>query len=186
MALDAPTAADATISSESAYHDLRRLIPSLASELDSLRTSLREHNLWLLRYGHSSAADTATSSTSTDPSEPKLPSYTPSNVPPYTAELGSVRPSTRDDVQQRRDQIIEWLAEGEAVLREYSGRFAQLGEELHMPFEDVLGTWAERDVDNALPSYEEVEEREELMVAGVGEVSPPYVGAAKNMGDKRS
>lgn len=186
MASDAATTttSDATISPESAYHDLRRLIPSLASELDSLRTSLREHNLWLLRYGHSSSADDTPLPTTSDLTEPKLPSYTPSNVPPYSADLTSVRPSTREDVQQRRDQIVEWLHEGESVLREYSGRFEQLGAELHMPFEDVLGTWAESDVDNALPDYEQVEEREELMVAGVGEVPPPYVGGAGKSGDK--
>lgn len=64
------------------------------------------------------------------------------------------------------------------MLREYSARFAQLGEELGMPFDDVLGTWTESSVDNALPDYEPIEEREELMVGGVGEVPPPYQGVA--------
>jgi len=82
-------------------------------------------------------------------------------------------------VIERRDQITEWLREGEDVLREYSARFAQVGRELGMPFDDVLGTWIEGqgDADNALPDYEVVEHREELMVGGVGEVPPPYVGA---------
>lgn len=79
---------------------------------------------------------------------------------------------------ERRDQTAEWLREGEDVLREYSARFAQLGTELQRPFEDVLGTWESSHPDNALPDYERVEEREELMVGGVGEVPPPYVGGA--------
>ena len=50
-----------------------------------------------------------------------------------------------------------------------------------MPFDDVLGTWIEgegmdAEGENALPDYEVVERREELMVGGVGEVPPPYVG----------
>lgn len=70
------------------------------------------------------------------------------------------------------------------MLREYSARFAQVGRELGMPFDDVLGTWIEGDPthgggDNALPDYEVIERREELMVGGVGEVPPPYVGGEK-------
>ncbi len=78
------------------------------------------------------------------------------------------------EVAQRRDQLTEWLKEGEDVLREYSARFAQLATELELPAEDLLGTWHEAAPDNALPDYEMVEEREELMVGGVGEVPPPY------------
>lgn len=44
-----------------------------------------------------------------------------------------------------------------------------------MPYEDVLGTWTESNPDNALPGYNQVEERAELMVGGVGEVPPPYI-----------
>ncbi|KAK6857027.1 hypothetical protein PG995_007214 [Apiospora arundinis] len=173
--------------SRSAYNDLRRLIPSLASELDQLRTALREHNLWLQRYGHMSQ-------TPADPygppppadqpqqppaaADPELPAYSASDVPPYTGGPNSVTAgstSTREEVQQRRDQLTEWLAEGEDVLREYSARFAQLTEELRMPPEDLLGTWNEASPDNALPDYAQVETREELMVGGVGEVPPPYV-----------
>ena len=175
--------------SESAYQDLRHLIPSLASELDSLRTALREHNLWIQRYGHSSSNAPNISSTSAPPApEPaappppstntnpttELPAYSAPDVPPYTSGPSS----TTSEVQERRDQITEWLREGEDVLREYSARFAQLGEELGMPFDDVLGTWTESSVDNALPDYEPIEEREELMVGGVGEVPPPYQGVA--------
>lgn len=67
------------------------------------------------------------------------------------------------------------------MLREYSARFEQVGRELGMPFDDVLGTWIEGqgDADNALPDYVVVEQREELMVGGVGEVPPPYVGGDK-------
>jgi hypothetical protein len=65
-----PTSEVPAVTSESAYNDLRRLIPSLAQELDTLRTSLREHNLWIQRYGSNTAAS--------DP----LPSVTrPSNAP---------------------------------------------------------------------------------------------------------
>lgn len=82
---------------------------------------------------------------------------------------------------ERRDQITEWLREGEDVLREYSARFAQVGRELGMPYDDVLGTWIEGEgsTDNALPGYEAVETNEDLMVGGVGEVPPPYVGGYK-------
>lgn len=45
-----------------------------------------------------------------------------------------------------------------------------------MPQEDLLGTWHEAHPDNALPGYQQIEEREELMVGGVGEVPPPYLG----------
>jgi hypothetical protein len=171
------------VTSESAYHDLRHLIPSLAQELDSLRTALREHNLWLQRYSHSSSFN------STDPipsvsrptmnTDPDLPAYSGVDVPPYTTSLNEplVR-SARDEVEDRRNQITEWLSEGEDVLREYSARFAQLAEELGMPFEDVLGTWTESNPDNTLPDYKRIEEREEMMVGGVGEVPPPYTGGS--------
>ena len=79
----------------------------------------------------------------------------------------------------RRDQLTGWLAEGEDVLREYSARLAQLREELGMTpddADDVLGTWNEAGPDNALPDYQVVEEREDRMVGGVGEVPPPYIG----------
>ncbi|KAK8103182.1 hypothetical protein PG984_016328 [Apiospora sp. TS-2023a] len=171
--------------SRSAYSDLRRLIPSLASELDQLRAALREHNLWLQRYGHMSQTpadpygpppDQPQQTTTTDP---ELPAYSASDVPPYTGGPNSVTAygstSTREEVSQRRDQLTEWLGEGEDVLREYSARFAQLTEELRMPPEDLLGTWNEASPDNALPDYAQVETREELMVGGVGEVPPPYV-----------
>ncbi|KAL3418746.1 hypothetical protein PVAG01_10462 [Phlyctema vagabunda] len=165
-------------SSESAYNDLRRLIPSLAQELDQLRTSLREHNLWLQRYGHSGErmVNTGLAGATTATTNTELPAYSASDVPPYSGgpSSGPSSSSTREDVMQRRDQITEWLREGEDVLRDYSSRFAQLGEELQKPFEDVLGTWVESNPDNALPDYERVEEREELLV-GVGEVPPPYV-----------
>jgi len=173
-----PTTAETnTTTSESAYQDLRHLIPSLASELDSLRTSLREHNLWIQRYGHAqSSSSNSAPIPDPVPSEPPstasdLPAYSAPDVPPYTPGPQS----TTEEVQARRDQITEWLREGEDVLREYSARFAQLGEELNMPFDDVLGTWTESNVDNALPDYEQVEDREELMVGGVGEVPPPYI-----------
>lgn len=177
--------------SRSAYNDLRRLIPSLASELDQLRAALREHNLWLQRYGHMSQTPAdpygppppdhpqsqQTGTTTTQ--DPELPAYSASDVPPYTGGPNSVTAygstSTREEVQQRRDQLTEWLGEGEDVLREYSARFAQLTEELRMPPEDLLGTWNEASPDNALPDYAQVEHREELMVGGVGEVPPPYV-----------
>ncbi|KAK7946113.1 uncharacterized protein PG986_010434 [Apiospora aurea] len=165
---NAPSAGESADQSESrsAYQDLRRLIPSLASELDQLRAALREHNLWLQRYGHTSrtpadpyaSADQPSGSTATTAADPELPAY-----------------SASDEVQQRRDQLTEWLGEGEDVLREYSARFAQLTEELRMPPEDLLGTWNEASPDNALPDYAQVETREELMVGGVGEVPPPYV-----------
>jgi hypothetical protein len=87
----------------------------------------------------------------------------------------SASTSTREEVQQRRDQLTEWLAEGEDTLREYSARFAQLVQELGMPPEDLLGTWNEANPDNALPDYERIETNEDLMVGGVGEVPPPYV-----------
>lgn len=87
----------------------------------------------------------------------------------------SASTSTREEVQDRRDQLTEWLKEGEDTLREYSGRFAQLSQELNLPPEDILGTWNEANPDNALPDYERIETNEELMVGGVGEVPPPYV-----------
>lgn len=173
-------------SSESAYHDLRRLIPSLASELDGLRTSLREHNRWIQRYGHIAPSSTAPSSSAPPPdptpsaastSAAELPAYSAPDVPPYTPGPQS----TTAEVIERRDQITEWLREGEDVLREYSARFAQVGTELGMPYDDVLGTWIEGqgNPDNALPNYEVVETNEDLMVGGVGEVPPPYVGGEK-------
>jgi hypothetical protein len=70
---------------------------------------------------------------------------------------------------------MEWLREGEDVLRDYSARFTQLAGELHLPAEDLLGTWREAAPDNALPDYAPIEPHEELMVGGVGEVPPPYV-----------
>jgi hypothetical protein len=194
---------------ETAYNDLKRLIPSLAAELELLRTSLREHSLWLLRYGHTNgipaaaasqdpsapapaqaAADVPPSHASTEsPSQeaptapassarpghdPELPAYSASDVPPYTGGFSSVSASTREEVRERRDQLVEWLREGEDVLREYSARYAQLAQELGLPHEDLLGTWSEMNPDNALPGYQVVEENEDLMV-GVGEVPPPYV-----------
>ncbi|KAH8885963.1 hypothetical protein GQ53DRAFT_769562 [Thozetella sp. PMI_491] len=173
-------------SSRASYDELRRLIPQLAAELDFLRASLREHNLWLLRYGHSNTApppDAPLGPPGSAPPEPEaeqtdpsaanseLPAYSISDVPPY--ETG-----VREEVAQRKDQLMEWLKEGEDVLRDYSARFTQLARELQIPDEDVLGTWREAAPDNALPDYERVEEREELMVGGVGEVPPPYVGGA--------
>lgn len=70
---------------------------------------------------------------------------------------------------------MEWLKEGEDVLREYSARYAQLAEALSLPAEDLLGTWREAAADNALPDYEVIAAREDLMVGGVGEVPPSYV-----------
>lgn len=215
---------------QSAYNDLKRLIPSLAAELELLRTSLREHSLWLLRYGHGGTPETAPTSSSagagagaapppaagqpststtttttpatapaqgaaavpsppraqpgpapapTDPppafSEAEPPAYTASDVPPYTGGFSTVSASTREEVQARRDQLTEWLREGEDVLREYSARYAQLAEELGLPTEDLLGTWHEAHPDNALPGYQQIERNEELMVGGVGEVPPPYL-----------
>ncbi|KAI3400629.1 hypothetical protein diail_2341 [Diaporthe ilicicola] len=246
-------ASSSTSESQSAYNDLKRLIPSLAAELELLRTSLREHSLWLLRYGHtnslpgsSAAGPSGQAPTSTvqpptvhpdqdryieprpipppppgpqqqqpaaqpppppssqqqqhqqppfplpppppppappsaggggggDQQEPELPGYSASDVPPYTGGFSTVSASTREEVRQRRDQLTEWLREGEDVLREYSARFAQLAEELGQPVEDPLGTWHNANPDNALPDYQVVEEREELMVGGVGEVPPPYL-----------
>ncbi|KAF3769777.1 hypothetical protein M406DRAFT_348874 [Cryphonectria parasitica EP155] len=230
--------ASSSIEAQSAYNDLKRLIPSLAAELELLRTSLREHSLWLLRYGHgtsvpgnppdgrrgvapspqpqgsgrnmvttasqdeagaaasheqspttgpsSSSPGGAASSQpppSSAPSEPppafsesEPPAYSASDVPPYTGGFSTVSASTREEVQARRDQLTEWLREGEDVLREYSARYAQLAEELGLPQEDLLGTWHEAHPDNALPGYQQVERNEELMVGGVGEVPPPYLG----------
>lgn len=174
-----------TITAESAYHDLRRLIPSLAQELDGLRTSLREHNLWLQRYSYSSSSNNPDPLTSVSRpaanTDLELPAYSGVDVPPYTASSdGPPVRSTRQEVEDRQHQITEWLSEGEDVLREYSARFAQLAEELSMPFEDVLGTWTESNPDNALPDYKRVEEREDRMVGGVGEVPPPYMGGARS------
>lgn len=230
-------ASSSTSESQSAYNDLKRLIPSLAAELELLRTSLREHSLWLLRYGHTNSlpgaptagpSGQATTSTVQPPTvhpdqdryieprpippppgpqqpshqpssssssssqqqqqqqqppppppagdqEPELPGYSASDVPPYTGGFSTVSASTREEVRQRRDQLTEWLREGEDVLREYSARFAQLAEELGQPVEDPLGTWHGANPDNALPDYQEREEREDLMVGGVGEVPPPYL-----------
>ncbi|KAH6660215.1 hypothetical protein BKA67DRAFT_530331 [Truncatella angustata] len=177
-----PDASSSSISeSQSAYNDLRRLIPALALELDHLRAALREHNLWLQRYGHAARSEDpyappAASETSGS-NDPELPAYSASDVPPYTGGPNSVSASTstREEVQQRRDQLTEWLGEGEDTLREYSARFVQLQQELEMPPEDLLGTWNEASPDNALPDYERIETNEELMVGGVGEVPPPYV-----------
>lgn len=278
--------------SEEAYTTLRRLIPQLAEELDTLRASLREHNVWLQRYGSSAEAphtafssaspynpanndtrpetattiETTSSSGSSSKTAPNYSASATSNdaapqnessseaLPPRyaSAALGTANvespasgtspappppgyvssasdeagsrdssshppaypagssshvlpmspsqadgdilpsygntsppppafiapPPSREEMAQRRDQTAEWLREGEDVLREYSARFAQLGTELQRPFEDVLGTWESSHPDNALPDYERVEERDELMVGGVGEVPPPYIGAA--------
>lgn len=176
-----PTSEGSAMTSESAYSDLRRLIPSLAQELDTLRTSLREHNLWIQRYGSNAAASDPLPSVtrpSNAPVDPELPAYSSADVPAYTASPdGTPVRSTIEEVEDRRSQITEWLREGEEVLREYSGRFAQLAQELGKEDEDVLGTWKEGEPDNALPDYKQVEEREEMMVGGVGEVAPPYVGA---------
>lgn len=191
---------------QTAYDDLKRLIPLLAAELELLRTSLREHSLWLLRYGHgnnepapaatssSPAADGLNEATAPPPaqssaqssavpsgpppafSESEPPAYSASDVPPYTGGFSTVSASTREEVRARRDQLTEWLREGEDVLREYSARYAQLAQELSRPQEDLLGTWHEAHPDNALPGYQQIEHREELMVGGVGEVPPPYLG----------
>lgn len=225
MASAQPTSGGESSSSEaqSAYNDLKRLIPSLAAELELLRTSLREHSLWLLRYGHggsapassgagagTNASDSASASATTPQqvgqpsaagdshartsssqsqsppaptgpppafSEAEPPAYTASDVPPYTGGFSTVSASTREEVAERRDQLTEWLREGEDVLREYSARYAQLSEELNLPQEDLLGTWHEAHPDNALPGYQQIERNEELMVGGVGEVPPPYLGA---------
>lgn len=250
--------ASSSMDAQSAYNDLKRLIPSLAAELELLRTSLREHSLWLLRYGHggasipnptatqgrgdassaarapsvpsegatastdihqsgvasssestreasqaepphanapSTTATTTTPSTASsqappppslsspspnDPppafSESDPPAYSASDVPPYTGGFSTVSASTCEEVQARRDQLTEWLREGEDVLREYSARYAQLAAELRLPQEDLLGTWHEAHPDNALPGYQQIERNEELMVGGVGEVPPPYLG----------
>lgn len=79
-------------------------------------------------------------------------------------------------MQNQRDQTIEWLREGEDVLREYSATFAQLSTVLDRPYEDVLHTWRESDVDNALPDYTQIENNVDLMVGGVGELPPDYIG----------
>jgi len=52
-----------------------------------------------------------------------------------------------------------------------------------MPFDDVLGTWIEGqgDADNALPDYEVVERREELMVGRCGRGPPPYVVVGRRL-----
>lgn len=230
---------------QSAYNDLKRLIPSLAAELELLRTSLREHSLWLLRYGHgqsdgpppadSSSSDagagaasgpagnkqqssqnpsnkqgpasqprssqppgpSAASSSSAAPApggpptedpppafaEAEPPAYTASDVPPYTGGFSTVSASTREEVRERRDQLLEWLREGEDVLREYSARHAQLAAELGLPDdEDLLGTWHEAHPDNALPGYQQIEPDEGLMVGGVGEVPPPYLRGRPSQG----
>ncbi|KAK9774932.1 putative Thioesterase domain-containing protein [Seiridium cardinale] len=188
-----PSASSSSTSeSQSAYNDLRRLIPALALELDHLRAALREHNLWLQRYGHAARSEADPYAPPVAPetsggNDPELPAYSASDVPPYTGGPNSVSASTstREEVQQRRDQLTEWLGEGEDTLREYSARFAQLVEELGMPPEDVLGTWNEANPDNALPDYERIETNEELMVGGVGEVPPPYVrGQAMEKGHR--
>lgn len=212
---------------QSAYNDLKRLIPSLAAELELLRTSLREHSLWLLRYGHGGSApatvDARTNAASAPPpqqggqqqqppaadsheqtsssqshsppaptgpppafSESEPPAYTASDVPPYTGGFSTVSASTREEVAERRDQLTEWLREGEDVLREYSARYAQLAEELDLPQEDLLGTWHEAHPDNALPGYQQIERNEELMVGGVGEVPPPYLGGRPQVSGSRA
>src|ERR1700753_1199120 len=111
---DTSAAASSTAELQSTYNDLKRLIPQLAAELDQLRAALREHNLWLQRYGHSATtpatADPYAPPASTTPAapsstnDPELPGYSASDVPPYTGGLNSVSgsTSTRDEVQQRR------------------------------------------------------------------------------------
>lgn len=212
MSATTPSGGESSSSTEAqaAFDDLKRLIPSLAAELELLRTSLREHSLWLLRYGHGGAAPTTTnapptttppggaaaqttpqsqaggpsSSSSAPPAaeepppaftEAEPPAYTASDVPPYTGGFSTVSASTREEVRERRDQLTEWLREGEDVLREYSARHAQLAQQLGLPHEDLLGTWHEAHPDNALPGYQQVERDEALMVGGVGEVPPPYL-----------
>lgn len=244
MSSTQPGGGESSSSSEAqtAFDDLKRLIPSLAAELELLRTSLREHSLWLLRYGHGGGPDAAAASTPSDvdaatanapttttnappttsppggaaaqtppqpqpsgppsssspPSAPSSsaplpappatgepppafteanepPAYTASDVPPYTGGFSTVSASTREEVRERRDQLTEWLREGEDVLREYSARHAQLAQQLGRPPEDLLGTWHEAHPDNALPGYQQVERDEALMVGGVGEVPPPYL-----------
>lgn len=222
MSSTTPSGGESSSSTEAqtAFDDLKRLIPSLAAELELLRTSLREHSLWLLRYGHGgpTAASTSTttatnappptttappggaaaqttpqpqaggpsssSSSSVPPTaeepppaftEAEPPAYTASDVPPYTGGFSTVSASTREEVRERRDQLTEWLREGEDVLREYSARHAQLAQQLGLPHEDLLGTWHEAHPDNALPGYQQVERDEALMVGGVGEVPPPYL-----------
>ncbi|KAL1897958.1 hypothetical protein Sste5346_003810 [Sporothrix stenoceras] len=251
---------DAT-SSRTAYDDLKRLTPSLAAELDHLRASLREHNLWLQRYGQgqgqsddealaavpaglptlttgppaetsataqetapappppartttaspppaftstptsaqpSQPTSTQPTSTSTpaqpsaSPTTPDIPSYASivdNTLPPYAAsEVPLYSSAVRDDVMQRRDQLMEYLREGEEVLRDYSARLADLARELGLPAEDadLLGTWNEAAPDNALPSYTQIEGREELMVGGVGEVPPTYArgSAVETVGER--
>lgn len=206
MASTAPgegaAASSSSTDEQTAYDDLKRLIPSLAAELELLRTSLREHSLWLLRYGHGNSSlpdapqgeeasqqpqpppPSSSSSSSILPTGPppafseasEPPAYSASDVPPYTGGFSTVSASTREEVRDRRDQLTEWLREGEDVLREYSARYAQLAQALGQPQEDLLGTWHEAHPDNALPGYRVIEEREELMVGGVGEVPPPYLG----------
>lgn len=105
----------------------------------------------------------------------QAPSASTEFLPGYTGGFSTVSATTREEVSQRRDQLAEWLREGEDVLREYSARFAQLAEELGLPQEDLLGTWRDANPDNALPDYQMIEEREDLMVGGVGEVPPPYL-----------
>lgn len=247
----ASTATDDAASLQTAYNDLKRLTPSLAAELDHLRASLREHNLWLQRYGQGQGQSDdealaavpaglptlttrppAESSSETEPTPERTttasppPAFTPSanpptsgppaptartsqasapppqqsqppsttdttaspdvpsyasivdnTLPPYAAsEVPLYSSAVRDDVMQRRDQLIEWLREGEEVLRDYSSRLANLAVKLNLPAEDAdaLGTWNEAEPDNALPSYTMIEGREELMVGGVGEVPPTY------------
>jgi hypothetical protein len=210
---ESSSSSSSTSELRSAYNDLRRLIPQLAAELDQLRAALREHNLWLQRYGHSATATgsgdpyaqppppedldpstpqppgpgaassggtaAAAAGSAPPPADPELPAYSEPDVPPYTGGPNSVTTgstSTREEVAERRDTLTEWLREGEDTLREYSARFAQLGDDLGVnPPEDILGTWNEASPDNALPDYARVETREELLVGGIGEVPPPYV-----------
>jgi hypothetical protein len=261
---------DDVTSPRTAYDDLKRLTPSLAAELDHLRASLREHNLWLQRYGQGqgqsddealaavpaglptlttgppdatppetqtqpdahpvparttaspppafTSTPTSTSgppaaydpaSAQPNPSPPpstqppssttQLPTETPdvpsyasivdNTLPPYAAsEVPLYSSAVRDDVMQRRDQLMEYLREGEEVLRDYSARLADLARQLGLPAEDadLLGTWNEAAPDNALPSYTMIEGREELMVGGVGEVPPTYArgSAVESVGER--
>ena len=125
-------------------------------------------------YSASSSSSSSSSAPQAAAPEPDvLPSYgnrSPS-PPPFTNP-----PPTLTQMQNQRDQTIEWLREGEDVLREYSATFAQLSTVLDRPYEDVLHTWRESDVDNALPDYTQIENNVDLMVGGVRELPPDYIG----------
>ncbi|OAA65306.1 hypothetical protein SPI_02093 [Niveomyces insectorum RCEF 264] len=81
-------------SSQTAYDDLKRLTPSLAAEVDHLRASLREHNVWLQRYGqddHDAAP----------PTVPTAPQATPPATRPLTvAQPGEAPPPSQQPPAQ--------------------------------------------------------------------------------------